>query len=75
MTAAVIDAALFFVISLHLRTRQRTHFHAPTIQTNSFCFGEILITKILKDACGDHPQARKKKHVIKDGKDRRILIV
>ena len=30
---------VFFVISLHLRTRQRTHFHAPTIQTNSFCFG------------------------------------
>ena len=40
MTAAVITAALFFVvISLHLRTWQRTHFHAPTIQTNLFCFG------------------------------------
>ena len=23
--------------------RQRTHFHAPIIQTNSFCFGEICI--------------------------------
>ena len=45
MTAAVITAALFFVvvISLHLRTRQRTHFHAPTIQTNSFCFGSNII--------------------------------
>ena len=28
--------------------------------------------KILKEACGDPPEARKKKHVIKD---RRILIV
>ena len=33
---------VFFVISLHLRTRQRTHFHAPTIQTNSFCFGSNI---------------------------------
>ena len=31
-----------------------------------------LDTKILKDACGGPPQARKKKHVIKD---RKILIV
>ena len=38
VTAAVITVE-FFVISLHLRTRLRTHFHAPTIQTNSFCFG------------------------------------
>ena len=29
-------------LSLHLRTRQRTHFHAPTIQTNSFCFGSNI---------------------------------
>ena len=42
VTAAVITAALFFVISLHLRMRQRTHFHAPTIQTNSFCFGSNI---------------------------------
>ena len=42
VTAAVITAALFFVISLHLRTRQRTHFHAPTIQTNLFCFGSNI---------------------------------
>ena len=39
---AVINAALFFVILLHLRMRQRTHFHAPTIQTNLFCFGENI---------------------------------
>ena len=31
-----------------------------------------LNTKILKEACGDPPEARKKKHFIKDG---RILIV
>ena len=42
VTAAVITAALFFVISLHLRMRQRTHFHAPTIQTNSFYFGSNI---------------------------------
>ena len=43
VTAAVITAALFFVILLHLRTRQRTHVNAPTKQTNSFCFGEISL--------------------------------
>ena len=42
MTAAVINAALFFCKITHLRTRRRTHFHAPTIQTNSFCFGENI---------------------------------
>ena len=31
-----------------------------------------LYTKILKEACGDPPDSRKKKHVVKD---RRILIV
>ena len=35
VTAAVINAALFFVILLHLRTRQRTHFQCPD-NTNKF---------------------------------------
>ena len=42
VTAAVITAAVIIAISLYLRSRQRTHFHAPTIQTNSFCFGENI---------------------------------
>ena len=38
------------IISLHLRTRLRTHFHVPTIQTNSFLFGDyIYITDITKN--------------------------
>ena len=62
MTAAVITAALFFfVISLHLRTRQRTHFHAPTIQTNSFCFGSnsyIYVRVFLQISASLHDNAK-----------------
>ena len=34
-----------------------------------------LNTKILKEACGDPPEARKKKHVIKDRKILNVLII
>ena len=37
-----IDVPYTAYISLHLRMRQRTHFHAPSVQTNSFSFVENI---------------------------------
>ena len=44
VTAAVITAALFFCyITTFKNAAKDSLVHAPTIQTNSFCFGEICI--------------------------------
>ena len=42
ITAAVITTHLVIYAMVTAAVIKRTHFHAPTIQTNSFCFGEKI---------------------------------
>ena len=53
---------VFFVISLHLRTRQRTHFHARQYKQIHFVLGQI---KALASTRGSEKEKKSKKNLKK----------